>query len=52
MKYRLKVKAGKARWKLGIIVYDSYENAKVRQDELQAYGITSKIVNELGGDVA
>lgn len=49
MKYRLKVKMGKARWKLGIIIYDSYENAKARQVELRAYGITSKIVDELGG---
>lgn len=51
MRYRLKVKMGKARWKLGIIIYDTYENAKARQDELRAYGIASKIVNELGGEV-
>lgn len=49
MKYRLKVKMSKVRWKLGIIIYDSYENAKARQDELRSIGITSIIVDDLGG---
>lgn len=48
MKYRLKVKVNK-RWKLSINIYGTYENAKARQDELRSIGITSKIVDELGG---
>lgn len=49
MKFRLKVKATKKMWKLGLHVYDSYEDAAKRQNELKSHGIKSVIVDELGG---
>lgn len=51
MKYRLSVKVNRKSWKLGIIVYDTYLDAQVRQEELRLVGITSKIVDEFGGKV-
>lgn len=51
MKYRLNVKVNRSRWKLGIVVYNSYIEAQIRQEELKLIGITSKIVNELGGKI-
>lgn len=49
MKYRLNVKVNRSRWKLGIVVYNSYLEAQIRQEELSLIGITSKVVDEFGG---
>lgn len=49
MKYRLKVQVSKRKWKLGMVVYNSYNEAEVRQNELRSmHGINSIIVDELG----
>lgn len=50
MKYRLKVKCGR-KWKLGIVVYESYLEAQVRQEELRIAGISSKIIDSTGGEL-
>lgn len=50
MKYRLLVKAGRS-WKYGIVVYDSYLEAQIRQEELRLIGIKSKITDEFGGEL-
>lgn len=42
--YRLKVKVNKTKWKTGIRVYDTYEKALNRQDELKGIGIVSIII--------
>lgn len=47
MKYRLLVKVGKS-WKHGRVVYDSYLEAQIRQEELRLAGIKSRITDELG----
>lgn len=52
MKYRLNVKVNRSRWKLGIVVYNSYLEAQIRQEELKLVGITSKIVDEFGTKVS
>lgn len=49
MKFRLKVQVTKKMWKTGIKVYNTIEDAKVRQEELKLVGINSIIVDELGG---
>lgn len=49
MKYRLNVKVNKRKWRLGIVIYDTFLEAQVRQKELRLVGITSKIVDEFGG---
>lgn len=48
MKYRLNVKVTRNRWKLGIVVYNSYLEAQIRQEELRLIGISSKVVDEFG----
>lgn len=47
MKYRLLVKVGRS-WKHGKVVYDSYLEAQIRQEELRLAGIKSRITDELG----
>ena len=47
MKYRLLVKVGKS-WKHGRVVYDSYLEAQIRQEELRLVGIKSIITDDLG----
>ncbi len=51
MKYRLKVKVSKKMWKTGLVVYNSYEEAMNRKNELKTFGIHSIIVDELGGSL-
>lgn len=51
MKYRLKVKVTKKMWKLGIVEYDTYLDAQIRQEELRLVGIKSIIVDHLGGKI-
>lgn len=48
--YRLKVKSGRT-WKLGIVTYDTYLDAQIRQEELRLAGIKSVIVDRIGGRV-
>jgi hypothetical protein len=48
--YRLKVKQGN-RWKLGIRLYNTYEDAIIRQTELAKVGITSRVVDKIGGNL-
>lgn len=47
--FRLKVKMGR-RWKLGIVLYDSYNDAIARVEELKGKGIVSKVVTKTGGN--
>lgn len=49
MKFRLKVKVSKKMWKTGIMVYNTLEDARMRQAELKLVGIDSTIVDEFGG---
>ena len=49
--FRLKVKVNKMNWKLGIVIYESYLDAQIRQEELRLVGIQSKIVDSIGGDI-
>lgn len=49
MKFRLKVNVKGRTWKLGLNVYETYEDAIKRQAELKATGIKSTIVDEFGG---
>lgn len=51
MKYRLKVKVSKKMWKTGLIIYNTYEEAMNRKNELKTFGISSIIVDELGGNL-
>lgn len=51
MKYRLKVKVKRNLWKNGIVIYDTYLEAQIRQEELRLKGITSKIVDINLGEV-
>lgn len=52
MKCRLKVKVTKKRWKLGMVIYNSYDEAEVRQKELKdKCNIDSIIVDEFGGKI-
>ena len=46
--YRLKVKVTRKSWKLGIVLYDTYLDAKVRQEELRLKGIKSIITDSCG----
>lgn len=48
MKYRLKVKMSKKSWKTGIVIYNSYEEAMNRKNELKTFGIDSIVVDEFG----
>ena len=43
--YRLKVKVNKTRWMSGIITYNTYLEAQIRQEELKLVGIKSIIIN-------
>ena len=50
MKYRLLVRVGRTNeWKHVRVVYDSYLEAQIRQEELRLTGIKSRITDELGG---
>ena len=49
MKFRLKVNVKGRTWKLGLNVYETYEDAIERQTELKVIGIKSIIVDEFGG---
>lgn len=52
MKCKLKIRISKRKWKTGIVVYNSYKDAKVRQDELKnMHNIESIIVDELGNKI-
>lgn len=51
MKYRLKVKVSKKMWKTGLVIYNSYEEAMDRKNELKTFGINSIIVDEFGGQL-
>lgn len=51
MKYRLKVKRGK-KWRIGQVIYESYLDAQIRQEELKLIGISSKIVDKIGGELS
>ena len=46
--YRLKVKVNRKTWKLGIVLYDTYLDAQVRQEELRLKGIKSIITDNCG----
>ena len=50
MKYRLLVNVGRS-WKHGRVVYNSYIEAQIRQEELRLVGIKSRITDELGGEL-
>lgn len=50
MKYRLNVKIGKS-YKLSKVVYNTYLEAQIRQEELRLLGAKSIIVDEFGGKV-
>lgn len=50
MKYRLLVKVGK-KWKHGKVIYNSYLEAQIRQEELRLAGIKTKITDSLGGEL-
>lgn len=53
MKFRLKVQVSKRKWKTGIVVYNSYNEAKARQEELKNnHNINSIIIDELGGKLS
>lgn len=49
MKYRLKVNVC-GKWIIGRVIYDSYIEAQIRQEELRLNGIESKVVDSIGGD--
>ena len=49
MKYRLKVNVC-GKWIIGRIIYNSYIEAQIRQEELRLNGIESKVVDSIGGD--
>lgn len=49
--YRLKVKVNKSNWKLGIVEYNNYLDAQIRQEELRLVGIKSTIVNSDGSKI-
>ena len=49
MKYRLKVNVCGKRI-IGRVVYNSYIEAQIRQEELRLNGIESKVVDSIGGD--
>lgn len=48
--FRLKVKMGR-RWKLGIVLYDSFDEACTRVEELKDKGIVSKVVTKIGSNL-
>ena len=50
MKYRLKVNVC-GKWIIGRVIYNSYIEAQIRQEELRLNGIESKVVDSIGGDV-
>lgn len=50
MKYRLRVKQGK-KWIIGKVVYETYLDAQIRQEELRLIGIKSKIIDSIGGEL-
>ncbi len=49
--YRLKVKVNKTKWMTGIIEYNNYLNAQIRQEELRLAGIKSIIINSDGSKI-
>ena len=49
MKYRLKVNVC-GKWIIGRVIYDSYIEAQIRQEELRLNRIESKVVDSIGGD--
>ncbi len=49
--YRLKVKVNKRFWKLGIVEYNTIDEALSRKNELKQLGITSIIVNFDGSNL-
>ena len=49
--YRLKIKLNSKLWKLGINVYQNMQSAQVRQQQLKDLGITSIIVDHIGGEL-
>lgn len=49
MKYRLKVNVC-GKWIIGRVIYNSYIEAQIRQEELRLNGIESKVVDSIGGD--
>ena len=48
--FRLKVKVGR-RWKIGIVTYDSYDDAMARVEDLKNKGISSKVVSKTGANL-
>ena len=50
MKYRLKVNVC-SKWIIGRVIYNSYIEAQIRQEELRLAGIKSRITDELGGEL-
>ena len=49
MKYRLKINVC-GKWIIGRVIYDSYIEAQIRQEELRLNRIESKVVDSIGGD--
>lgn len=49
MKYRLKAKVSSRRWKLGVVVYSTLEEAQKRAREMTSLGVKVIIVDEFGG---
>ena len=49
--FKLKVKVGKRKWKIGIKEYDTYLDAQIRQEELKLKGIQSIIIDDIGGKI-
>ena len=49
MKYRLKVNVC-GKWIIGRVIYNSYIEAQIRQEELRLNRIESKVVDSIGGD--
>lgn len=49
--YRLKVRVNRNTWKIGIVLYDTYLDAQIRQEELRLIGIKSIIVDHIGSTI-
>lgn len=48
--FRLLVKQNK-RWKIGIVLYNSIEDAKGRMEELNKLGIKTKLADHIGKEI-
>ena len=49
--FRLKVKVGK-KWVIGKVLYNTYLDAQIRQEELRLIGAKSIVVDKNGGRIS